>query len=110
MRLQTLEVRTIGHSDGVQVAEHAVYLANDDGGPYAIDGVQHPIVIAVDIDAQDAELTVETMRGDQLVDVLCGDERAYRRQVMPPIERVVAEAAHVVFVAVDDQPAPTTIL
>src|SRR6185437_14850766 len=106
MRLDALEIRPVRHGNCAEIAEHTVDLAYNNRRPHTLDCVQHPIVVTVYVHTEDAKFAFKTVFGEQSVDVFRSDEGAYRCQVMPPVERLIAQTAEVGVIAVDHQSSP----
>ena len=76
--------------------------------PASANRLPDPVVVPVQVDAEEPDL-LERAPGEQLLDVLGGDEGLHRRQVVAPVELVAPNRAHVLGRAVDDQPAPVVL-
>src|SRR6266568_8339664 len=103
------EGRIVGNGHGMSGAKYAVVLDDDDEGIDNIDRLPNPIVIAVDIDAQQADLAAESIVLEQCVDVVSVDECRDSLEVMPPIEIALLYASDVFLAAVHDESMPIVV-
>lgn len=51
----------------------------------------YPIVITVDIDAQQTNISAETVFVKNLIDVLASNEPAFRSEIMSPVDPVLTD-------------------
>ena len=51
----------------------------------------YPIVITVDIDAQQTNISAETVFIKNLIDVLASNEPAFRSEIMSPVDPVLTD-------------------
>src|SRR6202000_612362 len=79
--LGAVEVVVARDGDGVQVAEDGVVLADAEDRVGGGDGLPDPVVVAVDVDAEQADVAGEASGGDEVVDVLGGDEGLFDGQI-----------------------------
>src|SRR4249920_2505034 len=103
MRLGTTKSRTVGNRNGMPGTKHTVILDHHDRRVHHVDTLPHPVVISVDIDAQQANLTSELVPSEKIVYVLSINKRRRRCQVMLPIITASADGRHIHETTVHDK-------
>jgi hypothetical protein len=104
------ELRVVGDGDGVDVSEGGVEFADDDDGLDDVDSLPDPVVVAVDVDAEEADLADEVGFGEELVDVVGIDEGGPGHEVVAVVARLPDGEVGESGVAVDDESAPVAVL
>src|SRR5205823_15115406 len=89
--------------------EYAIVFGNDDTRLHYVDSIPNPVVVAVDVDGEQAEVLVESTIANEVVDVVFGDEGALRLQIEAPGNSIILNVANVFFRAVDDHPVPAVV-
>lgn len=104
------ELGVVGDGDGVDVSEGGVELADDDDGLDDVDGFPDPVVVAVDVDAEETDFAGEVGVGEELVDVVGIDEGGPGNEVVAVVARFLDGEVSECGVAVDDESAPVAVL
>jgi hypothetical protein len=94
----------------VQIAEDGVVLADAEDRVGGRDGLPDPVVVAVDVDAEEADFAGEAGCGDEVVDVVRGDEGLFDGQIVLPVEAVGLDGGEDVGAGVQDEAAPVVVL
>ena len=96
-----------GHS---QVGpKYAVVFDNDD---HLIDRIQFypdPVVVAVDVDAQESDFTGKASFAQEFVDIIARDPGASRGESVAPIDFAFLNLTDALFIAVQNDAAPVVI-
>lgn len=108
--LAAAELGVVGNGDGVDVSEDGVEFGDDDNGLDDVDGFPDPVVVAVDVDAEEADLAGEVGLGEEGVDVVAVDEGGFGDEVEAVVAPVSDGEVRECGVAVDDEPAPVAVL
>ena len=109
MRPSPDEIRLIRNDQIEQVAENSIVFDDDDMRSCSFDDLPDPIVVSVDINAEDADFPVEAGVANDLLDVIGCDERAFRDQIVLIRDRISLDCLDVVRAAVVDEPAPVAV-
>src|SRR6266550_2000934 len=93
--------------------DYAMSFTDDNSRHYAVDGTPHPVVHAVDVEREKVDVSFDTRRPYDLIDILCrnpGVAESWR--VDECIQRVLEEAYprfNIAFVPVKEMAPPTVI-
>jgi hypothetical protein len=103
------EGRVVGHGDGVLRAEEAVVLHGDDHRIDRLDALPDPVVVAVDVHAEQPDPAAEAGGGEERVDVVAIDPGVQRGEVVAPVQVGGAHLVHVRAAPVEDETAPVVV-
>jgi len=101
--------RIVGDGDGVLRSEDAVVFDGHDHGLHHVNGLPDPIVIAVNIYAEQADIAAETCRFKERIDVIAVNELGDGSQVVTPVIGLAFDHLDVRRIAVNDQAAPVIV-
>src|SRR2546429_470396 len=82
--LTAYERRIVWHAAGRLCAESDVVFRDDDPRVHDADGFENPIVVAVEVDRQQADVALDSGCPDQGIDVRAVDEGGLRVDVVTP--------------------------
>src|ERR1700730_8426945 len=109
MSLIANELRLIRNRDREMWAEDAIVFHNHD---YRIDNrdfLPNPIVISIDIHAQEPDLAGKTSFVQEVIDIIPGNKGATRSERMAPRNLIMLNVINGILVAIQDQAAPVVV-
>jgi len=85
-------------------------IRHNDDRIHHIDLFPDPVIVSVNVDAENSDISGETAVADQTVDVVAVNPCSDCGQVVSPVDVAAAHPFHVFSAAIDDQPAPVVTL
>src|SRR5258708_32915324 len=103
------KVRLIWNRHCFGASEDSIVFNNYDGRIYRSDGFPDPVVIAVNINAEDPGTPGKPGFLNDRVDILAGNEARQSGKILPPVDLITSDKRNVILAPIDHQPAPVVI-
>src|ERR1700730_16975643 len=103
------ELRVVRDGNFGVDAEMTVVFADHDARRYRLDRLPHPIIVAIDVDREQTDISCHTVIGNEPIDVFPRNEGVLSLEIAGPVYAVTPDEADVLGTAIDYQPTPMVV-
>src|ERR1700684_1896030 len=108
MSKRPVEVVSIGNSDRGKF-KNTVVLHDHDSGPYRLNRFPYPVIVSVNIDGKQPNVSRKAGLAEQSVDVFSGNPRRFRLQSVLPVNAILADPIDVGAATVQNHSLPVVV-
>src|SRR5271165_2825322 len=103
------KVRLVRDGQSFAAAEDAVVFHNHDSRIDRRDGLPDPVVVAINIDAQNSDAPSKTGLVNDGIDIFAGNETGQGSEIVSPVDLLASDARDVMLTSIHHQPAPVIV-